>query len=149
MSKPVVLFLCTGNSARSQMAEAFFRQHAGDMYDVHSAGMEPAGINPLTVRVMEEVGINLDQHRSKSVSEYLGNIAPPIVIFVCAQAEESCPRLWPHAVQTLCWPFEDPAACEGDDEVKLQKFREVRNQIEHQIQTWLREEATAVLRAKE
>ena len=74
MDKPVILFLCTGNSARSQMAEAFLRKHAGNRYEVLSAGTEPKGINPLTVRVMDEVGISLDGHRSKSLSEFLGKV---------------------------------------------------------------------------
>ena len=70
--KPKVIFLCTGNSARSQMAEAILRKYAGDRYEVYSAGLDPKGINPYTVRVMEEIGISLDNHTSKSVSEYLG-----------------------------------------------------------------------------
>jgi len=140
MSKSVVLFLCTGNSARSQIAHAFLRKKAGDQFEVHSAGLEPAGINPLTIQVMNEIGYDLEGHRSKSVSEYLGKISVKYVIFVCNQAERSCPRIWPNVVQTICWPFDDPAACEGSDEEKLQKFRDVRDEIEKTIETWLESE---------
>lgn len=137
MRCPLVLFLCSGNSARSQMAEAFLRKHAGDRFEVHSAGLDPVGIHPLTIQVMAEVGINMEGHRSKSVGEYLGKIAAHFVIFVCQQAEKSCPRIWPFALQSICWPFDDPAAYEGDEETRLQKFRDVRDQIEHQIKDWL------------
>jgi arsenate reductase (thioredoxin) len=75
VSKPVVLFLCTANSARSQMAEALLRKHAGDRFEVHSAGLEPAGIHPLTIQVLDEAGIDLQGQRSKSVKEYLGKLA--------------------------------------------------------------------------
>ena len=144
MSKPVVLFLCSGNSARSQMAEAFLRKHGGDRFEVHSAGLNPTGINPLTIQVMNEVGIDMDEHRSKSVSEYLGKLAANYVIFVCAQAEKSCPRIWPFALRSFCWPFDDPAACKGGEESRLQKFRDVRDQIEHQIKEWLATEPDSV-----
>ncbi|MCA8989088.1 MAG: arsenate reductase ArsC [Planctomycetaceae bacterium] len=137
MTRTIVLFLCTGNSARSQMAEAFLRRLGRDEFEVHSAGLEPAGINPLTIQVMDEIGYDLEGHRSKSVGEYLGKIAARYVIFVCDQAEKSCPRIWPNVMQTLCWPFDDPAACNGTDEEKLQKFREVRNEIEKTVKEWL------------
>lgn len=138
MSKPVVLFLCTGNSARSQMAEAFLRKHGRDHFEVHSAGLNPVGINPLTIQVMNEVGIDMEGHRSKSVSEYLGKLAANYVIFVCEHAEKSCPRVWPFALRSFCWPFPDPASCDGDEDEKLQGFRDVRDEIEHQIKEWLR-----------
>ena len=137
MDKPVILFLCTGNSARSQMAEAFLRKHAGDRYEVLSAGTEPKGINPLTVRVMDEVGISLDGHRSKSLSEFLGKVRIHYAITVCEQAEKSCPSVWPFCQERLFWPFDDPAAIDGSEETRLKKFREVRDQIEAKVKEWI------------
>lgn len=141
MTKPVVLFLCTGNSARSQMAEAFLQKYGSDRFDVYSAGVTPVGINPLTIEVMQEVGIDMSGHRSKSVSEYLGKLSVRYAIFVCEQAEQSCPQIWPFSFRTWCWPFEDPAACDGNLEERLQKFRDVRDAIEQQILEWLAEQA--------
>jgi len=142
MDKPVILFLCTGNSARSQMAEAFLRKHAGDRYEVLSAGTEPKGINPLTVRVMDEVGISLDGHRSKSLSEFLGKVRIHYAITVCEHAEKSCPSVWPFCQERLFWPFDDPAACEGSEETRLKKFREVRDQIEAKVKEWIASQET-------
>jgi arsenate reductase len=137
--KPQVLFLCTGNSARSQMAEAFLRRYAGDHFDVQSAGLEPAGINPYTVKVMAEVGYDLSKHRSKSLREFMGHTLSRYVITVCANADKACPRgLW-SAGEKLHWPFEDPAALDGSEEEKLARFREIRDQIEQRILTWLNE----------
>lgn len=138
MSKSVVQFLCTGNSARSQMAEAFLRRLGGDRYEVHSAGLEPAGINPLTVQVMNEIGYDLTGHQSTSVKEYLGRISARYVIFVCDQAEKSCPRIWRNALHMLCWPFDDPATCNGTEQDKVQVFRDVRDKIEQTIKEWLK-----------
>ncbi|TWT58743.1 Arsenate-mycothiol transferase ArsC2 [Thalassoglobus neptunius] len=138
--KPVVLFLCTGNSARSQMAEAFLRKHGEAHFDACSAGLAPKGIHPFTIQVMNEVGISLDNHRSKSLSEYLGKVSASHVIFVCEQAEQSCPRVWPFALNTLCMPFPDPAAVEGTEEEQLNAFREVRDEIEQKILSWLENE---------
>jgi len=136
--KPRVLFLCTGNSARSQMAEAFLRKHAGDRFEVHSAGLEPKGIHPYTRQVMEEAGIPLDSHRSKSLDEYFMKVHIGYLVTVCANAEERCP-IMPGAGVRMHWPFEDPAAFEGAEEEKLAKFREIRDLIEQQIMTWLDE----------
>jgi arsenate reductase len=138
-NKPKVIFLCTGNSARSQIAEAFTRNYAGDRFEVHSAGLNPKGINPYTIHVMEEVGINLDGQSSKSVTEYLGKIHFSYVFTVCAHAEENCPRIFLNQGVHIHWDFEDPATFEGSDEDKLAKFREVRNQIERRILDWLKE----------
>jgi arsenate reductase (thioredoxin) len=137
MGKPVVLFLCTGNSARSQMAEAFLRKYAGDRFEVVSAGTEPKGINPLTARVMDEIGISLAGHRSKSLDEYLGRVRITYAITVCGQADQSCPSVGPFFQERLFWPFDDPAVCNGPEEARLQKFREVRDQIAAKIQEWL------------
>ena len=142
MDKPVILFLCTGNSARSQMAEAFLRKHAGDRYEVLSAGTEPKGINPLTVRVMDEVGISLDGHRSKSLSEFLGKVRIHYAITVCERAEKSCPSVWPFCQERMFWPFDDPAAIDGSEEIRLKKFREVRDLIEAKVKEWIASQET-------
>lgn len=136
MSKSNVLFLCTSNSARSQMAEGLLRKHAGDRYEALSAGLEPTTVHPLAIRAMNEVGINISGQRSKSVKEYLGKIALGHVIFVCARAEKNCPYLYPPLVPES-WPFEDPAACQGTEEERLERFRQVRDQIEARIKAWL------------
>ena len=143
MKKPRVLFLCTGNSVRSQMAEAFLRKYAGDLYEVHSAGLEPKGIHPLTVQVMEEAGISLEGQRSKSLQEYFMKVQIGYLITVCSQAEEKCPIL-PGVSTRIHWPFEDPAAFEGTVEEKLAKFREVRDEIEGEILEWLEEKDNRV-----
>jgi arsenate reductase len=138
--KTHVLFLCTGNSARSQMAEAFLREHAGDRFVAHSAGLRPKGVNPYTVRVMEELGISLEGARSKSVKEFLGRERLHYVVTVCGEAEANCPRTFSGAVKYLHWAFEDPAAFEGSEEETLAKFREVRDEIRTRVRAWLREQ---------
>jgi arsenate reductase len=143
MSKTRVLFLCTGNSARSQMAEALLRKHAGDHFDVHSAGLEPKGINPYTVRVLDEIGIDLGGHRSKDVMEYLGRVHFGCVITVCDNAEANCP-IFPFGTIRLHWSFEDPAHFDGPDEAKLARFREVRDLIDARIRVWLAERSIPV-----
>lgn len=137
MDKISVLFLCTGNSARSQMAEAFLRHYGGERFEAFSAGLEPKRINPYTVRVMEEIGIRLDGQRSKDVTEYLGKRHFSYLITVCAHAEQNCPRIFPGIGQRLHWAFDDPAAFEGDDEAKLIVFRRVRDQIAARVREWI------------
>ncbi len=137
--KPRVLFLCTGNSARSQMAEALLRHYAGDHFEVYSAGLEPKGLNPYTVRVMEEIGIDMSAHESKHVKIYLGRIVFATVITVCSNAENNCP-IFPGITRRLHWPLDDPAAETGTDAEKLAKFRQVRDQIDAQIRAWLAEQ---------
>ncbi len=137
MNKQRVLFLCTGNSARSQMAEAFLRRYAGDEFEVYSAGLEPKGMNPYTIQVMKEIGYDLEGQYAQGVDEYLGKVLFQYLITVCDQADKNCPAIWPGVNQRLHWSFEDPAAVEGPEEVKLAKFREVRDQIETMVQTWL------------
>jgi arsenate reductase len=139
MSRPKVLFLCTGNSARSQMGEALLRDRAGDYFEVHSAGLEPKGINPYTVRVLNEIGIDISGQRSKSVSEYLGHVNFGYLITVCSDADARCPTTFLGVSYRLRWPFDDPAALEGADEEKLRKFRQVRDQIDQKIRDWLKE----------
>lgn len=137
--KPAVLFLCTGNSARSQMAEGILRKYAGDLFAVHSAGMEPKGLNPLAVRVMGELGIDISHHRSKSVNEYLGKVPISYAVFVCSSAEERCPRIWPNLDKRLYWPLEDPAVAVGTEDERLQVFRDVRDKLDDHIIQWLSE----------
>ena len=136
MSKPRVLFLCTGNSARSQMAEAFLRKYAGEALEPYSAGLEPKGVNPLTVRVMKEVGIDISNQASKHLDVYLGKTRFQYLITVCDDADENCPVGLPGIQARLHWSFEDPARFEGAEEQKLAKFREVRDLIEKKVQAW-------------
>lgn len=137
MDKFKVLFLCTGNSARSQMAEAFLRKYGTERFEVYSAGMEPKGIHPLTIKVMEEAGFDLGSHSSKIVEEYLGKAPFDYVIFVCDKARKDCLACFPGLMQALYRPLEDPATFEGTEEERLPKFREVRDVIEGKIKEWL------------
>lgn len=130
--KPKVLFLCTGNSARSQMAEAFLRKYAGDRFEVFSAGLEPSVINPLTIRVMEESGVDMTGHHAKGLDTFLGKVHFGYLITVCSKAEEKCP-IFPGMGQRLHWPFDDPAAFQGSEAEKLAKFRQVRDEIESRV----------------
>jgi len=139
MRKTNVLFLCTGNSARSQMAEALLRKYGDDRFVAYSAGLEPKKINPYTVQVMEEVGLSLDGQYSKSLTEYMGQVHFGTMITVCADADEKCPSVFPGMGQRMHWGFEDPAAFVGSEEEILVKFREVRDQIDERIEAWLAE----------
>lgn len=138
--KPRVLFLCTGNSARSQMAEGWLRHLAGDRYDVCSAGTQPVGLNPGSVEAMAEVGIDIAHHRSKHVEEYA---TQPIdyVITLCDRAKESCPR-WSGAVRLIHWSFDDPAAVTESAEQRRQVFRRVRDEIAAAIRQFLADRET-------
>jgi len=140
MKKQKVLFLCTGNSARSQMAEAFLRHYAGKKYEAHSAGLKPQGINALTKIVMEEAGISMEGQYSKHIKDYLGRENFSYLITVCAGAEENCPTTFPGISQRISWHFDDPAAAIGSEEEKLKKFRQVRDQIEKQVKLWISNE---------
>jgi arsenate reductase len=139
MRKIKVLFLCTGNSARSQMAEAFLRKYGDDRFVAYSAGLEPKNINPYTVRVMEEVGLSLDGQYSKSLTEYMGRVHFGYMITVCADAEEKCPSVFPGMGQRMHWGVEDPAAFVGSEKETLAKFREARDQIDTRVREWLEE----------
>lgn len=139
MEKDRVLFLCTHNTARSQMAEAFLKQLAGDRFEVFSAGYEPKEINPYVKQVMAEVGLDLSKQVSKSVAEYLGKMTVGYLIIVCEKIEENCPMTFPGFRYRMFWPFEDPVAFAGSDKEKLAKFREVRDKIAERIKLWLRE----------
>ena len=141
MDKQRVLFLCTGNSARSQMAEAFLRKYGAERFEAHSAGLEPKGLNPFTVKVMDEIGIDVSGQTSKGVDTYLGKVLFQYLITVCDDADKNCPTTWPGVSHRMHWSFQDPAAVEGSDGEKLAKFREVRNLIENKIKTWLAEQS--------
>ncbi len=126
--KPLVLILCTGNSCRSHLAEGFLRAAAGDILDVQSAGSKPAGyVHPFAIKVMAEVGIDISQHRSKHLNEFL-NQPVHTVITVCGNADQACP-LFPGQLQRHHWGFFDPAKAEGTEEEILRVFRDVRDQI--------------------
>jgi arsenate reductase (thioredoxin) len=130
--KPKVLFLCTGNSARSQMAEGYLRHIAGDRFEPLSAGIDPKGLNPLAVEAMQEIGIDISKQKSKDVVSFLGQYIPYIVT-VCDNARERCP-IFPRTFKFLHWSFEDPAAVTGTHEEKLSVFRRVRDEIGRRIE---------------
>ena len=136
--KNKILILCSGNSCRSQMAEAFFQRYAPDEFEVFSAGLDPRPIHPLTIQVMGEDEIDISGKHSKSVREYLGKEVFAYVIFVCGEMEQKCPNLFPMSPwQSLSWPFPDPAAVEGSEEEQLAAFRNVRDRIECKVKSWL------------
>lgn len=135
--KQNVLFLCTGNSCRSQMAEGFLRKYAGERFDVFSAGLDPRPVHPLAVQVMGEIGIDISGQKSKGIETVLGKQSFKHAIFVCRDAEENCPSIYPFALEKLSWPFEDPAAFEGSQDATVAKFREIRDQIDKKIREWL------------
>lgn len=139
-NKPNVLFLCTGNSCRSQMAEGFLRQLGGDRFTAYSAGTEPAErAHPMAVEVMGEKGIDISSQQPKNVSHYLGRLLVGYLIIVCASADEKCPRVFPGMTNRMFWPFDDPAAFVGDSASTIEEFRRVRDEIEARIKQWLKE----------
>lgn len=135
MNKPRVLFLCTHNSARSQMAEGFLRSLAADRFDVASAGTEATRVHPLARRAMAERGIDISGHTSKVV-DGLVNQPWDYVITVCDAANEACP-VFPKKSSRLHWSFEDPSRATGSDDQRLEIFRRVRDQIERRIADWI------------
>jgi arsenate reductase len=126
-AKQRVLILCTGNSARSQMAEGLLRHDTGDRFEVFSAGTRPSQVRPEAIAVMHELGIDISAHRSKSVNEFSGQ---PFnyVLTVCDNAKESCP-IFPGKTVTIHHSFDDPAALQGSEEERLALFRRVRDDI--------------------
>ena len=132
VSDPIkVMFVCTGNSARSQMAEGFARHLGGGKIEAHSAGVEPSRLNPYAVRAMQEKGIDISGHRSKAFGWDLAR-QMDLVVTVCGHANESCPVL-PPEVKRLHWPLEDPAATTGTDAEIMATFRSVRDQVESRV----------------
>ena len=130
-----VLILCTGNSARSQMAEGLLRQEAGDRFEVFSAGTQPTGLRPEAVAAMRELGVDISGQCSKSVDEFAGR-SFDYVITVCDNARETCP-VFPATTERIHWSFDDPAAVSGDDETRLGAFRRVRDEIRARLREWL------------
>ncbi len=137
--KTKLLFLCTGNSARSQMGEALLRHHAGSHFEVYSAGLEPKGIHPYTIKVLNEIGLDIREQRSKNVREYMGFVHFGYMITVCSDADAKCPTTFPGVGQRLRWFFDDPAAVAGTDDEKLQTFRATRDLIDARLRAWLTE----------
>lgn len=133
--KTRVLFLCTGNSCRSQMAEGFLRAFGGDHYDAHSAGTRPSTLNPLAVQVMREVQIDISAQRSKDAVEYLGQHFGTIIT-VCDNAKQQCP-VFPGNSARDHWPFIDPAEAAGTDDERLQVFRRVRDEIGSRVKDFV------------
>lgn len=129
-----VLILCTGNSARSQMAEGLLRADAGDRFEVFSAGTHPSLVRPEAIEAMREIGIDITGHRSKSVDEFQGEEFDA-VITVCSRAAENCP-IFPGRAERFSWNFDDPAAVEGSWEERLAEFRRVRDEIREELRRW-------------
>lgn len=130
--KKRVLILCTGNSARSQMAEGLLRHDAGDKFKVESAGIVSSFVRPQAIEAMSEIGIDISSHRSKSVDEFLGQEFD-FIITVCDNAKESCP-VFPGNAERIHWSFDDPAEASGSEEEKLAVFRRVRDEIREKLQ---------------
>jgi arsenate reductase len=135
--KKRVLFVCTGNSCRSQMAEGLWRAIAGVKWDVHSAGSEPAGfVHPLAIEVMREIGIDMADHFSKHMNGFFGQPFD-LIVTVCDNAQTACPS-FPGSAKRLHWPFTDPAHATGDGVSRKVAFRKVRDQIADRISAFLR-----------
>jgi arsenate reductase len=137
--KQKVLFLCTQNSARSQMAEGLLRDMAGDRFETYSAGIDPTGeVHPCAVEAMSEIGIDISEQYPKGLKSYMGKMSFNYLIIVCARAEEKCPKTFPGVGTTFSWIFEDPRR---DEEIPydsmLERFRAVRDEIELRMKTWL------------
>jgi len=135
MTKTRVLFLCTHNSARSQMAEGLLRHISGDRFEVMSAGTEATHVRPLAIRAMGEVGVDISAQESETLGRYLREPFD-YVITVCDDANEACP-FFPGAANRLHWSFEDPSKAEGSEEERLAVFRSVRDQIRDRMQAEL------------
>jgi arsenate reductase (thioredoxin) len=135
-----VLVLCTGNSARSQMAEGLLRHECGALCEVHSAGTHPTSVRPEAISVMNELGIDISGHWSKSVDEFRGREFD-FVITVCDNANAACP-VFPGSTRRLHWPFEDPASVTGDLAVRLDAFRKVRDQIREKVREFVAQDVS-------
>lgn len=141
MSEPAtqpmrVLFLCTHNSSRSQMAEGLLRARGGAAYDVFSAGTEPRVVHPLAISVMREIGIDISDHRAKSLEEFREQPPMDLVVTVCDEAAEACPY-FPNARRQVHWGFSDPSQVEGSEEERLAAFRHIRDLIATRIRQFL------------
>lgn len=136
-NKKRVLILCTGNSARSQMAEGLLRHFGGDKFEVESAGVVSSFVRPQAIEAMKEIGIDISGHRSKSVDEFTGREFD-FVITVCDNANENCP-VFPGKTERIHWSFDDPAEAKGDDKRQLNVFRRVRDEIRERLQSFIDE----------
>ena len=144
MSKPIspdpqpmrVLFLCTHNSSRSQMAEGLLRVRGDGAYDVFSAGTEPRAVHPLAIKAMREIGIDISDHRAKSLEAFRDQPPMDLVVTVCDEAAEACPY-FPNARQQVHWGFPDPSRVEGSEEERLAAFRHIRDLIATRIRQFL------------
>lgn len=140
MSKRKVLFICVHNSARSQIAEAFLKQLAGDRFEVESAGLEPGNLNPLAIEVMKEAGIDILHNKTKSVFDfYKQGKRYDYVITVCDESQAGVCPVFPGKGERLHWGFDDPSGFQGTLEEKMAKTREVRDEIKRRIIEWLKE----------
>ena len=135
-----VLFLGTANAGRSLMAEALLRQRAGDRFEAYSAGLAPTTVNPLTLQVLEEIGVPTDALHAKNVDDYLGKLHFGYVITVCDYAEQNCPTAFLSMGQRLHWSLEDPLKFRGSEEEVAAKFRSIRDEIDQFIARWLSEQ---------
>lgn len=135
MAKLRVLFLCTHNSARSQLAEGFLRALAGDRFEVASAGTEARGVHPLAIRAMGEIGVDIRGHSSKPIDAFIDQ-SWSYVITVCDSASERCP-VFPAQTTRLHWGFDDPSLAIGSDEERLKTFRRIRDEIHARLREWL------------
>lgn len=137
-----VLILCTGNSARSQMAEGLLRHDGGDAFEVMSAGIEASFVRPQAIKVMSEIGIDISDHCSKSVDEFRGQEFD-YVITVCDNANERCP-VFPGNVKRIHWSFDDPASVTGEEEIRLETFRRVRDEIRARLLDFVKAQGHSV-----
>jgi arsenate reductase (thioredoxin) len=139
VEKPRVLFLCSRNSAQSQMAEALLRSQADERFEACSAGLEPAAVHPFTRQVLEEIGIDTAPLQPKSVGRFLGKVGVRYAIIVDRPDNPRSPRVYPFASRTLRWPVEDPGAQDGPPDAQLAAFRRVRDQLSDRIRQFLRQ----------
>lgn len=138
-NKKNVLFLCTNNSCRSQIAEGIVKQYYRDIFDVHSAGAKPTSVHPLAIRVMAEVGIDISKQRSKSVEDF-ADLEFDYVVTLCGDyAKDVCPIFIGKTKERLHWSFIDPEEAEGSEEEALTIFRKVRDEIEEKIEGFVKE----------
>jgi arsenate reductase (thioredoxin) len=138
-TKPRVLFVCTHNAARSQMAEVLLRHYAGERFEVLSAGHSPTEVHPLTRQALADIGLDSSGLQAKGLDLFFAKVSIAYAIIVCEQVEDDCPRLYPFALNTLYWPFDDPTEAEGSTAERLHAFRTVRDQIASRVRAWLQE----------
>lgn len=141
MAKKTVLVLCTGNSARSQMGEGLFRAEGGGEFEVFSAGTKPSSVRPEAIAVMKEIGIDISDHRSKSIDEFVAQ-SFDYVVTVCDNARDTCP-VFPAGTERIHWSFEDPAAVEGTESRRLEAFRRTRDLIHERVMAFYQKHAPA------